>query len=61
VTLLVVALNVKNSSAVARLPVVLINGRIVIATLILAPARPFLSIPWPEPDAAETATHLSKR
>ena len=60
---LLVILNVKNSSAVARIPVVLINGRIVTATLLLAPASPFLSIPeespWPEPEAAETVTHLS--
>jgi len=60
---LLVILNVKNSSAVARIPVVLINGTIVTATLLLAPASPFMIIPeespWPEPDAAETITHLS--
>ncbi|MEB0200940.1 hypothetical protein QN354_04105 [Cryobacterium sp. 5I3] len=60
---LLVVLNVKSCSAVARIPVVLINGTIVTATLLLAPASPFLVIPeespWPEPDASETVTHLS--
>jgi hypothetical protein len=60
---LLVILNTRNCSAVARIPVVLINGTIVTATLLLAPANPFMVIPeespWPEPDAAETVAHLS--
>ena len=60
---LLVVLNVKNSAAVARIPVVLIDGTSVTATLLLAPASPFMSIPeesaWPEPDASETVKHLA--
>jgi len=61
---LLVVLNTKNRSTVGLIPVVLVNGAVVTATLLLGPAHALIAIPeeslWPEPDAADTVTHLER-
>jgi len=59
---LLIVLNAKHKSAVASIPVVLIGGAVVTATLLLGPTSAFVAIPeesfWPDPDAADAVTHL---
>ncbi|TFC28633.1 hypothetical protein E3O55_10165 [Cryobacterium sp. MDB1-18-2] len=59
---LLAVLNKKNRSAVGLIPVVLVNGAVVTATLFLGPAHALIAIPeeslWPEPDASDTIRQL---